>query len=294
MRTVTATLTALSLTLSPTSWLLSDEARGYTYHVDGYGEVTVKGVCAVTADSVACWLPDGTPDSHLTSEVDARLREDSNAVLRVRFHQRNLLLVTEQPPTTAGFAQPVFVGRYARSRPETVYLRNLVRTVNMLSLLPVPVEEKRTDIGMSIPIPVDSARVPFKSGSKVTIGDATFVLGGLHHMTNQGPVQTSVAPPPEWVVDYQVDGVAAAAALRLGPVLLGKDGKPLKTDTSRELRTIRGYHGPFRYNVFDQPLAFTSIVKWQLNCDPKEIGFIELHPSYQRQVTFRDVALEPR
>ncbi|HLK15266.1 MAG TPA: hypothetical protein VKT78_10710 [Fimbriimonadaceae bacterium] len=281
---------------APEPWLLKADADGYSYDVEGWGRITVEGVCAVSPASVQCWRPAGQRDAALTHQVDAQLREPGAGSLRLEYRRPNLLLVSSQPNSTAEIARPLLPGESGRVDQQffSQGLRSDGFQVRLLDWIPNPENKTATDLVMSVPIFTEAQRCRVRRGEHLTLGPCTLELGRLKHRPpSDARSGRSAAPPPEWELEYKLSGLPAGATIRLHPKLLDLAGKPLgEPGTARRLK-IPDPRGPFRYVVTDAPIGTSSLGSWSIGCDPKEIGFVEFHPTYMRRVHFRGIALHP-
>jgi len=276
----------------PTSWIITGEANDYAYQVEGVGRVAIDGVCSVNPSGVDCWRPDGASDPRLTADVDAQLQVNGADSLRLKFRSRNLLLVSEVPSNPNGFGSfrlpPTAVGPGELLPPQGLQQRG--RTVYYLDWLQVPNELDRIDLTLMMPIRLPNARLAPKAGAIAKVGDGTVTFSAPKRIPGQesNPPSLHLA----WTMDYVLANVPSEAKVMLHPFAVSKDGKRLDFDP----RSIEPPAVPNsrHFGIAEATADVADTAHLMFFCNPREIPFIELHPSYIRQILFPNIFLHPK
>jgi hypothetical protein len=205
------------------------------------------------------------------------------------------MLVGRQPPSTGEVAQ-FFGGNTlngGRFMPTYQGLQQRPNHDYFFDWLPVDDEAKRADIDISVPIPLQVVRFPVSAGVAFDVDGVRLTVKSVHKTSLEGTQFIRQQAMQAWAIDYSLEGAPAKAQIRLHPVLLDKAGKPLTEDnrtTANDHRILRRYWN----GIFDLTTPTPSGGHWFIQRNPREVGFIEIHPVYRRIVTFHDIALEPK
>lgn len=262
-------------------------ANGFTWSQPDIGAYSIEGACKIAEEEVSCWDVHGTPESALTSRITDRLRS-THTQITMMMGKKNRLVVGSWKG--APVSPPASATMEAEQTPSSAYGSSLLfvhgakqdRSVNV----------KLTVHYTAKPVFEIAGREGAASqyqGQSVTVQKVVRSQGGL-----LASMAMSSESQPTWRVYLSTEGNLTGLFVRPTSV----DQKPFSfVNTSGS--PIPGMTAPIK----DKPsvaianFGFSMNKKqWWIdtNIDPKKLTGFAFHLPASKQVTFRNIPLDPK